>query len=222
MKNTMLFLPALLSALTACGQGKPSAVAPAAPEAAPAGRLAVGGPCEGCEAVFEMTREPGWTDTLASPDEPGERMVVSGTVYRRDGRTPAPGVILYVYHTNAGGVYPTRGGEKGWARRHGYLRGWMRTDGQGRYQFVSIRPGSYPNSRNPAHVHATVLEDDKTPYYLDDYLFDDDPLLTQQERSRLRQRGGNGILILTRDADGAWEGRRDIILGLNIPNYPGG
>src|SRR5512134_1672562 len=35
--------------------------------------------------------------------EPGERLVITGTIYQNDGRTPAAGVVLYAYHTNAAG-----------------------------------------------------------------------------------------------------------------------
>lgn len=64
-----------------------------------------------------------WQISIAPPDEPGDSLIVTGTVYRPDGRTPAPGVILYVYHTNAQGIYPKKGDETGNGRRHGYLRG---------------------------------------------------------------------------------------------------
>lgn len=39
--------------------------------------------------------------------EAGERLTVEGTVYR-DGKTPAAGVLLYAYHTNAGGAQVAR------------------------------------------------------------------------------------------------------------------
>src|SRR5258707_1174520 len=39
--------------------------------------------------------------TIAPESEPGSRMVVSGQVFRPDGVTPAAGVIMYAYHTDA-------------------------------------------------------------------------------------------------------------------------
>jgi protocatechuate 3,4-dioxygenase beta subunit len=79
----------------------------------------VGGPCEGCEAVHESPvpfAQLSWTDTLPDFNEPGLKLKVSGTVYKWDGKTPAAGVVLYVYHTNQKGVYPKRGDETGWGR----------------------------------------------------------------------------------------------------------
>ncbi len=168
-------------------------------------------PCEGCGA-FEAPANLDWTTRIAGPDEPGEPLTVSGVVYRPDGRTPAPGVILYLYHTNARGEYPKRGDETGMARRHGYLRSWLRTDAQGRYRFTTIRPGSYPSRNAPQHIHVTVLEPGREEYWLDDFLFDDDPLLTPRERARLRNLGGSGILRLARQASGGWTGTRNIVL----------
>jgi protocatechuate 3,4-dioxygenase, beta subunit len=63
-----------------------------------------------------------------------------------------------------------------------------------------------------------VKEPDKNEYYMDDYLFDDDPLLTQEERLRQRQRGGNGI-IKPEIKNGILHAKRDIILGKNVENY---
>ncbi|HEU4562688.1 MAG TPA: hypothetical protein VFS20_32965 [Longimicrobium sp.] len=168
-------------------------------------------PCEGCGA-FEAPANLGWDIRIAGPDEPGEPLTVSGVVYRPDGRTPAPGVILYLYHTNERGVYPKRGNETGMARRHGYLRGWLRTDAQGRYRFTTIRPASYPSRAAPQHIHVTVLEPGRPEYWIDDFLFDDDPLLTPGERARLRNLGGSGILRPGRQAGGSWRATRNIVL----------
>lgn len=180
----------------------------------------VGGPCEGCEAIHEYGNKAlGTVDTLAGFAEGrGEKLKVTGTVYLQDGKTPAQGVILYIYHTNETGIYPKRGDEKGWAKRHGYMRGWVRTGIDGSYTFYTIRPGTYPSRTEPAHIHATVKEPDKNEYYLDDYLFEGDPLLRHAQRLALDNRGGSGIVTLTKEGD-LWVATRDILLGLNIPDY---
>jgi hypothetical protein len=45
-------------------------------------------------------------------------------------------------------------------------------------------------------------------------------LLTQSERKKCENRGGSGVITLTKNPSGVWIGHRDIVLGLNIPNYP--
>src|SRR5439155_20246519 len=45
------------------------------------------------------------------------------------------------------------------------------------------------------------------------------PLLTDAERKKQENRGGNGIVNL-KTINGMLVGERDIILGLNIPDYP--
>ena len=180
----------------------------------------VGGGCDGCDIIYaNMPRQLSWQTTIAPATEPGERIEISGIIYRADGRTPAPNVILYVYHTDASGLYSPAPDEAGAARRHGHLRGWMKTNERGEYKFISIRPAPYPNAHIPAHIHPVVKELDKNEYYLDEYLFDDDPLLTREPRPKVENRGGSGIIHLTKNPDGTWVGRRDIVLGLNIPNY---
>jgi len=184
--------------------------------------IKVGDGCEGCEAIYEcpvsfdklepMVWLPDW-------NQPGQKLAVNGTVYKADGKTPAEGVIIYIYHTDQTGVYPKKGDEKGWAKRHGYLRGWMKTDKNGFYKFFTLRPASYPNSNNPAHIHITIKEPGKEEYWIDEFLFDDDPLLTPDQRKHLQDRGGSGILK-TKAAEQIVKAERNIILGKNIPNYP--
>ncbi|HZS09891.1 MAG TPA: intradiol ring-cleavage dioxygenase [Blastocatellia bacterium] len=180
----------------------------------------VGGGCDGCEAIYEgMPAQLGWETTITDKAEPGEPLEISGTVYRADGRTPAADVILYVYHTSAKGYYEPAPGATGQSARHGRLRGWMKTDGQGRYKFRTIKPAPYPGRSIPAHIHPIIKEADKNEYYIDEFLFDDDPLLVKAERAKQENRGGSGIIKLARDQRGVLIGHRDIVLGMNIPNY---
>jgi protocatechuate 3,4-dioxygenase, beta subunit len=177
----------------------------------------VGGGCDGCDIIYaNMPAQLTSQTTIASAAEPGDRMEISGVVYRGDGRTPAPNVILYVYHTDARGLYSPAQDQSGASRRHGHLRGWMKTNERGEYKFTSIRPAPYPNAHIPAHIHPIVKEPDKNEYYIDEYLFDNDPALAY---AKIENRGGSGIIHLSKNSDGVWVGKRDIILGLNIPNY---
>ena len=66
---------------------------------------AVGGPWEGCEAIYEYGNKkllP--SDTLPDFESGGEKLKITGTIYQADGKTPAADVILYIYHTNADGI----------------------------------------------------------------------------------------------------------------------
>ena len=145
-------------------------------------------------------------------------MRIQGTVFERDGETPAKNVIVYIYHTNRKGVYETKGNEKGWARRHGIYRGWIKTDDTGKYIFYTFRPAPYPGRSEPAHIHFTVKEPDKNEYYIDSIVFEDDPLLSKNAGEKKNPRGGNGIIKLIKEGD-LLIAERDIILGLNVPNY---
>ena len=182
----------------------------------------VGGPCEGCEAVHESPipfNKLSWIDTLPDFNEPGPKMLISGVVYKADGKTPAKDVVLYIYHTDQKGNYSLKGNETGWGKRHGYIRGWMKTNEKGEYKFYTLRPASYPNSEAPQHIHPTIKEPDINEYWIDEYVFDDDPNLKPSERSKLPNRGGGGIIKL-KNVNGILVGERNIILGKNVPDYP--
>jgi protocatechuate 3,4-dioxygenase, beta subunit len=181
----------------------------------------VGAPCEGCEAICEC---PVYFTQLKSsvemPDwnEKGPKLVVRGVVFKADGQTPAPDIILYFYHTDQTGIYPRKGDEVGWAKRHGYIRSWIKTNEKGEYSFSTLRPAPYPGRNDPAHIHITLKEPDMNEYWIDEFVFADDPLLTQEQIARLENRGGSGILSTSLE-NNTLKATRNIVLGKNIPGY---
>lgn len=172
----------------------------------------IGGPCQGCELVFvDMPASLSSHGEIATQEEPGERLLVTGTVHNLD-NTPAANVIVYAYQTNALGVYP-----KG-KTQHGKLRGWAKTDTSGKYSFKTIRPAAYSGGSEPQHIHFHVIEQNKGTYYIDALTFLDDPLLTK-ERKRPKCRGGCGANLPKKNEQGIRSIQRNIILGAEIPNY---
>jgi protocatechuate 3,4-dioxygenase beta subunit len=179
----------------------------------------VGGPCEGCEAIFEYgNKKLTATDTLPGFQNNEPKIQILGTVFNKDGKTPVANVILYVYHTNREGIYEKKGDEKGWGQRHGFIRTWLKTDAKGNYSFYSFRPAAYPNRLEPEHIHITVKEPGYREYYIDDIMFADDPKFVKLDKQKLNKRAGSGVVELVLE-NGILTARRDIILGLNIPNY---
>ncbi len=176
----------------------------------------LGGPCEGCEAIFEYgNRTLSPVDTLPEFETEGVQIKLTGTVFNPDGITPAEGVILYIYHTNEEGVYPKKGSEKGWARRHGYLRGWVKTTADGNYTFFTQKP-RFHGDDDPAHIHLTVLEPGGEYYYIEEFLFSGDKKLSKSTLNNTNPRGGsNGVLTLVEES-GILMGSRDIILRKNL------
>jgi protocatechuate 3,4-dioxygenase, beta subunit len=95
----------------------------------------------------------------------------------------------------------------------------MRTNEKGEYKFYTLMPGHYPGTKVPAHIHPIIKEPGMNEYYIDEYLFNDDPVLTLEERNKQEKRGGSGIISVEKK-DGVLYGTRNIVLGLNVPNYP--
>ena len=182
----------------------------------------VGGRCEGCEAIYEspiLFTQLKAFDTLPDFNEAGPKIEISGIIYHRDGKTPAKDIILYVYHTDQAGLYSKKGNAEGWGKRHGYIRGWLKTDANGNYKFYTLIPASYPNSTILKHIHPTIKEPGYTEHWMDDFVFDDDPFLTEKEITKTNPVGGNGVLNPVMK-DGMLRATRNIILGLNVQDYP--
>lgn len=166
------------------------------------------------------------TDTSAGWNLKGQKILLTGVVYHRDGKTPAPNVVIYYYQTNDEGKYLHKPSEErslppnSEGQTHGYIRGWVKTDKDGKYFIYTIKPGAYATQDEPAHIHPVIMEPNmKKGYYIDDFVFDDDVLLTTAKRIKMEYRGGSGVLRLVQKGN-LHIGERDIILGFNIPNYP--
>lgn len=159
-----------------------------------------------------------WNVSLVSPTEPGLPMVISGTIYAPDGKTPLEGISLFVYQTDATGRYSTTGGDN----RNTRLHGVMKTNREGRYEFRTIKPASYPDSRIPAHVHAYVSGPEYPEYWIDEYHFADDPFVTSEMKAKDEGKGSRAsIVTLTRGADGVLRGVRDIVIERCAKNCTG-
>lgn len=144
---------------------------------------------------------------LTEQGEPGDRLVVSGRVYHPDGR-PAASVSLYVYQTDKDGIYSRPVNDSRTPR----LKAFLRTDSEGRYEFHTIKPGSYPDTRNPAHIHYHVNAAGYREKIFE-IVFEDDPLVDQRIRASAAREGSPfSIRPLSRDAQGGWRGTQDIKL----------
>lgn len=182
----------------------------------------IGGGCDGCELMYiGMPKKINSEDTSPGWNEKGQKLVVTGTVFQLDGKIPAPNVIIYYWQTDNDGYYSPRSEMEERVKRHGHIRGWVKTDKNGRYTIKTIRPAPYPNDILPAHIHLSVKEPDlASEYYTDEINFDDDRLLIAHlKKYPQEKRGGNGIVkVLHKDS--LQIAKHNIVLGLNIPNYP--
>lgn len=112
----------------------------------------------------------------------GERILVHGRVIDQFGR-PQRGVLVEIWQANAGGRYRHK--------KDGYLApldpnfggcGRTITDDEGRYQFLTIKPGAYPwpnrtNDWRPAHIHWSVFGRSWGQRLITQNYFQGDPLV---------------------------------------------
>ena len=87
-------------------------------------------------------------------------LMLSGTVYAADCRTPLAGAVIEAWQTDARGVYGP--GQAGGELRCCYLQGTVKTDSQGGYRIQTIRPGHCRGETTPppAHIHLNVSHEE--------------------------------------------------------------
>lgn len=138
----------------------------------------------------------------------GEVLHLSGTVYREDGKTPAPGCLVEIWQCHSDGLYDNVSDEYSY-------RGSQKLSANGKYHFITTRPVAYPVEEGssvyrPAHIHlrisATGEQDLITQIY-----FVGDPHL-QSDPSTKSPLAINRILSTRRIRDKESEIRFDIVL----------
>jgi protocatechuate 3,4-dioxygenase, beta subunit len=139
---------------------------------------ALDGPVFGADFVAESDADL----TVQHEGEPlGERIIVTGRVIDEDGR-PLRGALVEVWQANAAGRY------KHEVDRHPAPldpnfsgAGRCLTDDEGRYRFVTVKPGAYPwgnheNAWRPAHIHFSLFGRTFTQRLVTQMYFPGDPL----------------------------------------------
>lgn len=140
---------------------------------------------------------------LVPKTEPGDTLEIRGRVTAPDGG-PAADAVVRVFATDAEGRYhPTLPGED-----HPRIFGTLVTDAEGRFTIETVRPGPYPGTRNPRHLHVGVRSGDgrwrlAAPGYV---VFSDDPLLFEPQNEEPR---GEAIRIAMEPETG---GRRGTVV----------
>lgn len=140
----------------------------------------VTGPLFGRDVVAEKASDL----TTGHSGEPlGERIIVSGRVLDENSR-PLANTLLEIWQANAAGRY-----QHEWDQHPAPLDpnfigcGQAVTDDEGRYRFVTIRPGEYPwrnhpNAWRPAHIHFSLFGPAFATRLVTQMYFPGDPLLS--------------------------------------------
>mgnify|MGYP002725515442 CR=1 FL=1 len=148
---------------------------------------------------------------LAHPDEPGQRLFISGRVLQSDCETPISGAMVEVWHANDAGCYSYNFEcSTGNPEEDEYnLRGKLFSNENGQYAFETILPGIYAN--RPMHIHIKITIPDgqvlvSQLYFEGDELCESDPWCIG---------AGDRILSLEEDANGL-HGEFDLIMDSTI------
>jgi protocatechuate 3,4-dioxygenase, beta subunit len=112
----------------------------------------------------------------------GERIIVSGRVIDEN-HYPLPHALIEIWQANAAGRYLHAVDQHNAPLDPNFTGcGQILTDSQGRYRFVTIRPGEYPwrnhyNAWRPAHIHFSLFGPAFATRLVTQMYFPGDPLL---------------------------------------------
>jgi protocatechuate 3,4-dioxygenase beta subunit len=167
-----------------------------APIVIPATLSELTGPLFGHDALRENDADL----TKQHPGEPlGERIIITGRVTDEDGR-PVRNTLIEIWQTNSAGRYIHERDQHPAPLDPNFTgAGRAITDDEGRYRFVSIKPGAYPwrnhpNAWRPAHIHFSLFGPSfltrlvTQMYFPGDPLFPFDPIFNSIPDERVRAR----------------------------------
>jgi protocatechuate 3,4-dioxygenase beta subunit len=112
----------------------------------------------------------------------GERIIVTGRVQDEDGR-PVRDTLIEAWQANAAGRYRHVNDQHNAPLDPNFTGcGRAMTDAEGRYRFVTVRPGAYPwrnhpNAWRPAHIHFSLFGPAFLTRLVTQMYFPGDPLL---------------------------------------------
>ncbi len=112
----------------------------------------------------------------------GERITVSGRVVDEDGR-PIRNTLVEIWQANAAGRYLHKNDQHDAPLDPNFTgEGRAFTDEDGRYRFITIRPGAYPwknhyNAWRPQHIHFSLFGPAFATRLVTQMYFPGDPLL---------------------------------------------
>ncbi len=139
------------------------------------------GPVYGHDALGPLDDD--LTKNGAVNGEPlGERIIVAGRVLDEDGR-PVPNTLIEIWQANAGGRYIHKVDQHNAPIDPNFFgAGRCLTDGEGRYRFITVRPGAYPwgnhaNGWRPVHIHFSLFGPSFLTRLVTQMYFPGDPLL---------------------------------------------
>mgnify|MGYP000106085548 CR=1 FL=1 len=144
------------------------------------------------------------TDTIPGFQTATNKLKITGIIYESDGVTPAKDAILFIEQADETGDYQIRENNN---KRFMSHRGWVKTNANGEYTFYTFVPGAaispvtFPRRKGLKKILPTIKENNKPEYYLNAFLFDNDPLLTKACRKRLKRKGIDSILKPTKQGD---------------------
>jgi protocatechuate 3,4-dioxygenase beta subunit len=129
------------------------------------------------QSIHEAPASAPSTGRVAPQGEAGERVTVSGVVVGAD-NAPISGASLYIYQTDHEGYYGVKPASD---NRNPRLKLFLRSDAKGNWSFETVKPGSYPNSRAPAHIHFEVSAPGRAAKVFE-IVFEGDPFVTAEMR----------------------------------------
>lgn len=164
---------------------------------------------------FEEVDMPRWSnvDTIPDFDTKQNKIKITGTIYEKDGVTPAKDVILSIYQTNEIGDFVLVKNESN--KKEIYHSASIKTEADGQYTFYTFIPGTTHRSNELKKIHQTIKETEKEEYGMYAFVFDNDPLLNKHCRNKLAKRGIDSILKLEKEND-MYVATKNIILTDNI------
>ncbi|OUR91881.1 hypothetical protein A9Q87_08750 [Flavobacteriales bacterium 34_180_T64] len=152
-------------------------------------------------------------DSIPDFESKENKLKISGTIYERDGVTPAKDIILFIEQADENGDFDLR---KYNDKRYVYHRAWIKTDSDGHYTFYTFIPGNDRRYNQLQQLFPVIKEPSTPEYEIRSFLFDEDPMLSKACRKKIAKKGDPSRILTLKKENGFYLAQKDIVLNRDI------
>lgn len=131
-------------------------------------------------------------DTIPEYRYKSNKVKITGTIYERDGVTPANNVLLFIHQTDENGKFKLK---RFYKKRYVHHRAWIKTDANGKFTFYTFIPGRFKYSSGLQQILPIIKEPFKEEYKIKPFVFNLNGLLSKGYIKKITQAKNSGSFL---------------------------
>jgi protocatechuate 3,4-dioxygenase beta subunit len=150
---------------------------------------------------------------IANPKSLGDKLLIAGTIYKADGKTPYKGIYVAGCHPDFSRYYTNSAEDNSVSRfSDNLLSGWCKTDSLGYFEIHSMRPLITNSNSATQQIHLSFLKSaTDSAYSKQAFTLKTNSAVADNTPTTISA-GETGAIDISKRSDGLWAGKKVLIL----------